>query len=379
MILPGAMLGVLGGGQLGRMFTMAARTLGYRVMVLDPDPNSPAGAVADEHLQADYQDPLALEHMGALCAAITTEWENVPALTLEALAHHCPVRPGGEATAIARDRIREKTFVRDLGLATAPFFPILSDADLPAAMADLRLPALLKTATLGYDGKGQVGVSNLEEARAGFVQLGSVPCVLEEKVALHQELSVVLARGADGEMEVYPVGENVHRHGILHTTLVPGRVAPAVAERAIGMARTLAEDLDYVGVLAVEFFLTEDGELLINEMAPRPHNSGHYSLDACASSQFEQQVRALCGLPLGSPRLLSPAVMVNLLGDLWGNGEPDWSRLLAHPEVKLHLYGKHQARPGRKMGHFSVLGDDVETSLALALALHKELSEFPTS
>jgi 5-(carboxyamino)imidazole ribonucleotide synthase len=378
VILPGAMLGVLGGGQLGRMFAVAARTLGYRVMVLDPDPLSPAGAMADEHLLADYQDPLALGHMGGLCAAITTEWENVPSRTLETLARHCPVRPGGEATAIARDRIREKTFVRDLGLATAPFFPILAATDLPTAVAALRLPALLKTATLGYDGKGQVAVSNLEEARAGFAQLGNVPCVLEEKVALHQELSVVLARGPDGDLELYPVGENVHRNGILHTTLVPGRVAPAVAERAIGMARTLAEDLDYVGVLAVEFFLARDGELLINEMAPRPHNSGHYSLDACASSQFEQQVRALCGLPLGSTRLLSPVVMVNLLGELWEDGEPDWSRLLAHPEVKLHLYGKHQARPGRKMGHFCVLGEDAEANLSLALSLHGELSEKST-
>ena len=367
------MLGVLGGGQLGRMFTVAARNLGYRVMVLDPDPNSPAGAMADEHLQADYEDPAALEHMGALCAAITSEWENVPALTLEALAHHCPVRPADEATAIARDRIREKTFVRDLGLATAPFFPILDNADLDLAVAGLRLPALLKTATLGYDGKGQAPVSSLAEARAAFARLGGAACVLEEKVDLHQELSVVLVRGVDGEVEVYPVGENVHRHGILHTTLVPGRVAPAVAEQATAMARTMAEDLDYVGVLAVEFFLTRDGELLVNEMAPRPHNSGHYSLDACVSSQFEQQVRALCGLPLASTRLLSPAVMVNLLGDLWEDGEPDWSRLLAHPEVKLHLYGKRQARPGRKMGHFTLLGEELDATLQLALSLHEKL------
>ncbi len=373
MILPGATLGVLGGGQLGRMFTVAARTMGYRVMVLDPDPKSPAGGIADEHLQADYQDPKALEHMGAQCAAVTTEWENVPAATLEALARHCPVRPGDEAVAIARDRIREKTFVRDLGLATAPFFPILQRDDLAAAVAALRLPALLKTATLGYDGKGQFTVTNLQEAQDGFEQMGSVPCVLEEKVALRQELSVVLARGADGEMEVYPVGENVHVNGILHTTLVPGRVAPAVAELAIGMARTLAEDLEYVGVLAVEFFFTEDGELLINEMAPRPHNSGHYTLDACVTSQFEQQVRALCGLPLGSPRLLSPVTMVNLLGDLWQTGEPDWSTLLACPEVKLHLYGKHQARKGRKMGHFNVLCEQPDASLDLARKLFTKL------
>ncbi|MFN2309696.1 MAG: ATP-grasp domain-containing protein, partial [Gammaproteobacteria bacterium] len=234
MILPGATLGVLGGGQLGRLFTLAARALGYRVLVLDPDPASPAGSVADLHLRADYQDPQALARLGAECAAITTEWENVPASTLEALAAHCPVRPGAEAVTVARDRIREKTFVRDLGLATAPFFAIHTAADLAAAVADLRLPALLKTATLGYDGKGQVGVQDLEQARAGFAQLGGRPCVLEEKVALAQELSVILARGSDGETAFYPISENVHRNGILHTTRVPGQVSAAVADHALG-------------------------------------------------------------------------------------------------------------------------------------------------
>lgn len=377
MILPGATLGVLGGGQLGRMFAQAARVMGYRVMVLDPDPASPAGAVADIHLQADYQDAAALARMGAECAAITTEWENVPAATLETLAAHCPVRPGAAAVAVARDRIREKTFVRDLGLATAPFFPIHREAELAAAVAGLRLPALLKTATLGYDGKGQITVNGPDQARAAFAQLGERPCVLEEKVELAQELSVVLARGANGETVFYTIGENVHRNGILHTTRVPGRVAPAVAELATGMARRVAEALDYVGVLAVEFFFTTDGELLINEMAPRPHNSGHFSLDACATSQFEQQVRALCGLPLGATRLLTPVTMLNLLGDLWGATQPGWQEVFAHPEAKLHLYGKREARPGRKMGHINVLGEDADANFELAERLFAALSAPP--
>lgn len=373
MILPGATLGVLGGGQLGRMFTLAARNLGYRVIVLDPDPASPAGAVADLHLQADYDDPDALARMGAECDAITTEWENVPATTLEDLATHCPVRPSAAAVAVARDRILEKTFVRDLGLATAPFFAITCPEDLDAAVAGLRLPALLKTATLGYDGKGQIGVHNLDEARAAFAQLGDRPCVLEEKVDLAQELSVVLARGADGETVFYPVGENVHRNGILHTTRVPGQVSAAVAEHALGMARRVAEALDYIGVLAVEFFFTSDGELLINEMAPRPHNSGHYTLDACATSQFEQQVRALCGLPLGSTRLLTPVTMLNLLGDLWGDTQPDWTQVFRLSEARLHLYGKREARNGRKMGHVNVLSENVDASFELANDLFSAL------
>jgi len=373
VILPGATLGVLGGGQLGRMFAQAARVMGYRVMVLDPDPASPAGAVADIHLQADYQDAAALARMGAECAAITTEWESVPAATLETLAAHCPVRPGAAAVAVARDRIREKTFVRDLGLATAPFFPIHREAELAAAVAGLRLPALLKTATLGYDGKGQITVNGPDQARAAFAQLGERPCVLEEKVELAQELSVVLARGANGETVFYTIGENVHRNGILHTTRVPGRVAPAVAELATGMARRVAEALDYVGVLAVEFFFTTDGELLINEMAPRPHNSGHFSLDACATSQFEQQVRALCGLPLGATRLLTPVTMLNLLGDLWGETQPGWQEVFTHPEAKLHLYGKREARPGRKMGHINVLGEDADANFELAERLFTAL------
>ncbi len=379
MILPGAMLGVVGGGQLGRMFTLAARTMGYRVMVLDPDPRSPAGRLANEHLLADYQDSRALEHMGALCAAVTTEWENVPATTLEALGQHCPVRPGPQALAIARDRTQEKQCLQDLGLPTAPYAIIEHATDLAQALARIPPPYLLKTACLGYDGKGQARVTNLQEAETAFAAFGGTPCVLEQRVNLQQELSVVLARNGDGDMEVYPVGEKVHVNGILHTTLVPGRVAPPVAEHAIGMARALAEDLDYVGVLAVEFFFTREGELLVNEMAPRPHNSGHFSIDACVTSQFEQQVRTLCGLPLGSTRLLSPVAMVNLLGDLWQPNEPDWSRLLTSPEVKLTLYEKQEARAGRKMGHFNALAETPDAALELALKLFNELGPVNTN
>ena len=377
MILPGATLGVLGGGQLGRLFCLAARSLGYRVMVLDPDPDSPAGAVADFHLQADYQDAQALARLGAECAAITTEWESVPATTLDTLATHCPVRPSAASVGVARDRIIEKTFLHDLGLATAPFFAIHQATDLEAAITGLRMPALLKTATLGYDGKGQIAVDDRETASSAFTTLGNRPCVLEEKVQLAQELSVLLTRGSDGETAFYPVGENVHRDGILHTTRVPALIPAAVSELALGMARRVAEALDYIGVLAVEFFFTTDGELLINELAPRPHNSGHYTIDACVTSQFEQQVRALCGLPLGSTRLLSPVTMLNLLGDLWGNSQPDWTQVFIQPEARLHLYGKREARSGRKMGHVNLLSDDADASFELANTLFATLNGHP--
>ncbi len=366
MILPGATLGVLGGGQLGRMFTLAAHSMGYRVWVLDPDPNSPTGRMADRHLQAAYDDADALEKMASGCEAVTTEFENVPAETLEFFEARLPVRPGSKAVAIARDRIREKTFIRDLGLATAPFFAIKSMADLEPACAALTMPALLKTAQLGYDGKGQIGIDNLEQAQLAFNDLKKTPCILEECVQLDQELSVVLARGVSGHTAVYPVGENMHVNGILDTTRVPGRVPDEVADKACDMALQLANAMDYCGVLAVEFFITTDGQLLINEMAPRPHNSGHYTIDACLTSQFEQQVRTLCGLPPGSTRLLSPAVMVNVLGNLWNVGTPRWQYLFGEPHSKLHLYGKDEARPGRKMGHYTCLADDAAQAMRIA-------------
>lgn len=375
MILPEATLGVLGGGQLGRMFCVAARTMGYRVIVLDPDPASPAGAIANEHLQRDYGDAEALAYLGEHCAAVTTEFENVPVDALRALEAHCPVRPSAAAVEIAQDRIREKTFIRDCGLATAPFHPVREEAELDAALAAVRLPAILKTAALGYDGKGQRVIKQPEEARAAFEDLGGVPCVLEERVDLQLEISVLLARSADGELACYPPAENIHVNGILDTTIVPARVAPEVAQRAEAMACDLAERIGYCGVLAVEMFVTQDGELLINELAPRPHNSGHYTLDACLTTQFEQQVRMMCGLPPGAPQLLSPVVMINLLGDLWFPEPPHWDALLRCPEAKLHLYGKHEARPGRKMGHFNVVLPEAGEALALAQGLRDALHD----
>lgn len=363
MILPEATLGVLGGGQLGRMFTVAARTMGYRVIVLDPDPASPAAALANEHLQRDYTDTQALAYLAEHCAAVTTEFENVPVEALRSLEAQCLVRPGAAAVEYAQDRIREKTFIRDCGLATATFHPVHDEAELEAALALVKLPAILKTASLGYDGKGQRTVKDAAQARAAFAELGNTPCVLEQRVELQMELSVLLARSSQGEIAVYPPGENIHVNGILDTSIVPARTSADVIDRATKMARTLADKLDYCGLLAVEFFLTNDNALLINEMAPRPHNSGHYTLDACVTNQFEQQVRMLCGLPPGDTSLLSPVVMINLLGDLWQAGNPAWGALFAHTNAKLHLYGKHAARPGRKMGHYNVLAADVDQAL----------------
>jgi len=364
-ILPGATLGILGGGQLGRMFTLAARTMGYKVMVLDPDAASPAGQMADFHLQAGYSDPAALQQLGAACAAITTEFENVPAASLIELAGHCRVSPDAAAVAIVQDRSHEKSWLADQGFATAPFAIIENEADLAAALTTTGTPALLKVSRFGYDGKGQTRVGTLDEARAAFNAYGSQPCVLEGFVKLECEVSVVLARSDTGECRLFPTAENRHVNGILDVSIVPARVSETLAQQAREMARAVADKLDYVGVMAVEFFVA-DGRLMINEIAPRPHNSGHYTLDACVTDQFEQQVRALAGLPLGDTRLLSPVAMVNILGDRWQHGEPHWEALLAHPAIKLHLYGKQAARPGRKMGHFNVLDADLDTALELA-------------
>jgi 5-(carboxyamino)imidazole ribonucleotide synthase len=371
-ILPGATLGILGGGQLGRMFTIAARTMGYRVMVLDPDGASPAGQMADVHLQADYADHAALKQLGTACAAVTTEFENVPAASLIELASHCRVSPGAAAVAIVQDRSHEKSWLADNGFATAPFALVYSEGDLDAALADTGTPALLKVSRFGYDGKGQARVGTLEEARAAFREFGGQPCVLEGFVELEREVSVVLARDDAGECALFPVAENRHDNGILDVSIVPARVPDSLAAQARDTARAVADRLGYVGVMAVEFFVA-GGRLMVNEIAPRPHNSGHYTLDACVTDQFEQQVRALCGLPLGDTRLLSPVVMVNLLGDRWRNDGPRWGTLLAHPAIKLHLYGKQAARPGRKMGHFNVLDADPAAALQLAERLRDAL------
>lgn len=376
MILPPATLGVLGGGQLGRMFTAAALTMGYKVIVLDPDPDSPAGRIASEHLRAAYTDPAALARLGAVCAAVTIEFENIDADSLRALAQKCIVRPGGDAVAVLQDRGREKTFLRDHGFPTAPFAIARRSADLPAALEITGCPALLKISRLGYDGKGQVRVSSLEEARAAFIRLGGVSCVAERLLPLETELAVVLARDSGGTAICYPASENLHRNGILDLSIVPARVPAEIALQAQEIAAAIAGRLDYCGVLAVEFFLLAGNRLVVNEAAPRPHNSGHYTLDACLTDQFEQQVRMLCGLPPGDARLLSPVVMVNLLGDLWGDGagsRPAWEELLKYPQLKLHLYGKSSARPGRKMGHFNCAAPTSGQALALALEARQAL------
>lgn len=374
MILPGATLGMLGGGQLGRMFTIAARTMGYNVAVLDPDPDSPAGKLATDHLCADYRDPAALDYFARTCDAVSTEFENVPAETLEWLAQRCVVRPGATAVAITQDRMHERTFLRDHGFPTADFALVRGEADLESAAGRIAGPAILKVSRFGYDGKGQARVEGLGALRSAWESMRREPCVLEQRVPLDVEVSVVLARGADGAIACWPVGENRHQDGILDVTVVPARVSAALTGAAETMARRIAERLDYVGVMAVEFFVS-NGRLLVNEIAPRPHNSGHYTLDACVTDQFEQQVRALCGLPLGDTRLLSPVVMVNLLGDLWRDGHaPPWDSVLRHPSAKLHLYGKREARPGRKMGHYNVLAADVESAHAEALDIRQRLA-----
>ncbi len=365
-IIAPATLGLLGGGQLGRFFVQAAHELGYRVIVLDPDPQSPAGRIADRHLAAAYEDPAALDVLATGCAAVTTEFENVPAATLGYLARSTRVRPSAAAVAVCQDRIAEKTFLRDQGLPHGPFAMIRSEGDLEAAPASV-FPGILKVARFGYDGKGQARVADRAAARTAFRQLKGEACVLEAQLPLDCEVSVVLARDAAGAATCFPVAENQHRHGILDVSIVPARVSPALASAARDCALRIAAALQYIGTLGVEFFVSR-GALYVNEMAPRPHNSGHYTLDACLTSQYEQQVRALCGLPLGDPGLTGPAVMVNLLGDLWSAGEPDWARLLARPGLKLHLYGKESARPGRKMGHFTVLGTDPSAVLESALA-----------
>ena len=367
MILPGATVGVLGGGQLGRMFTLQARTMGYQVVVLDPDPHSPAGAVADRHIRAAYDDETALAELSATCAAVTTEFENVPAATLERLARSSLVRPPVEAVAITQDRGAEKTFLQSHGFATAPFQVVRNKSELLAALTSIPRPALLKTSRLGYDGKGQAAVENEGDALRAFERFGSVPCVLEARLDLECELSVIVARGADGDVVTFPVAENRHQDGILETSVVPARVSGALSHQACEIATKVAEAMAYVGVMGVELFVAGGGRLMVNEMAPRPHNSGHYTMDACSADQFEQQLRTLCGLPLARPWLLSPVAMVNLLGDLWSGGEPRWEEALKRPGVRLHLYGKAEPRPGRKMGHLNCLARDPDRALALAL------------
>ena len=359
-VSPGQWLGVLGGGQLGRMFCQSAQAMGYRVLVLDPDAQAPAAMVADDHLCAAYDDEVALAALARRCPSVTTEFENVPASSLAFLSRRIRVAPGARAVQIAQDRLAEKAFIRSQGVAVAPYAEIRSVDELASVSAGL-FPGILKAARLGYDGKGQSRVASVQEAQTAFVAMGQVPCVLEARLSLARELSVVLARDPEGRCAVFPLARNVHHDGILAVTHVDGRRDP-MTEAASQAARQIAEGLGYHGVLCVEFFVLQDGSLLANEIAPRPHNSGHYSQNACVTSQFEQQARVLAGLPLGDTRLLCPAVMLNLLGDAWlpaGTAhpvEPDWGRVLALPGTSLHLYGKTEARRGRKMGHLNITG-----------------------
>jgi 5-(carboxyamino)imidazole ribonucleotide synthase len=358
-------LGVMGGGQLGRMFVHAAQRMGYFTAVLDPDPLSPAGRVSHHHIQTAYTDPVGLQQLSERCVAITTEFENVPAQALAQLAKTRTVSPGANGVAIAQDRAREKAHFESCGVSVAPYAVIETPVQLAVVPDDL-LPGILKTASMGYDGKGQVRVTTRAELASAWDGLKQVPCVLEKMLALQLECSVIVARGDDGICVNLPVQRNLHRDGILAVTDVyEGNLPPALVERAVSAAKSIASGVQYVGVLCVEFFVLEDGSLIVNEMAPRPHNSGHYSLDACDVSQFELQVRTLAGLPLTQPRQHSPSIMLNLLGDIWP--APDFQAVLALPGTHLHLYGKAKASKGRKMGHLTVTGATVEQVRATAL------------
>jgi 5-(carboxyamino)imidazole ribonucleotide synthase len=358
-------LGVMGGGQLGRMFVHAAQAMGYFTAVLDPDANSPAGRVSHRHIQTDYTDSAGLQQLAQCSAAITTEFENVPAPALRELAQFKPVSPGADAVAIAQDRAAEKAHFDKCGVPCAPYAVIETPAQLDAALSANLLPGILKTSRMGYDGKGQVRVKDAEALRAAWQNLKQVPCVLEKMLPLALEFSVIVARGRDGQMVNFPVQRNLHRDGILAVTEVyEGHLPSDLQAQAVAAARAIAVGVNYVGVLCVEFFVLQDGSMVVNEMAPRPHNSGHYTLDACDQSQFDLQVRTLAGLPLTQPRQHSPAIMLNLLGDVWFNDQgvmrlPDWAAVLALQGTHLHLYGKTEARKARKMGHLNITGTTV--------------------
>ncbi len=369
-IQPPATIGILGGGQLGRYAVIAAHVMGYRTMVLEPDPHAPAGRVADEHLIAPYDDADALRRIGDECAVVTTEFENPPASTLADLARRTLVAPSPRAVAVAQDRIAEKAFLVDAGLPVGRYVVV----EHGSADPDISYPAILKSARLGYDGKGQRLVQGPSEMRAAWQLLGAMPCVLEEALDLDTEVSVIVARSATGAFASYPVAENWHIDGILDVTVVPAGVSASVADRAVGLALTIADALDFVGVLAVEFFVV-GGALLVNEMAPRPHNSGHWTLDVAQTSQFEQQIRAVCGLPLGDTSMTRPgAAMANLLGEVWDAGQPAWAEALQSHHTALHLYGKQVPRPGRKMGHITAWAADWRQAETAVRAARSALS-----
>jgi len=373
IFLPGSTVGVMGGGQLGRMFAIAARRMGYRVHTFSPDEDTPTGQLADREVSARYDDEAAVRDFARGIDVLTFEFENIPAPTIDWAAEECTVRPAGRVLQTCQHRLREKLFLLGAGLPLPRFEQIETEADLLHAVEKLGTPCVLKTAAFGYDGKGQTKIDEDADLKAIWARYKGAPAVLEQWVEYEREISVVIARSATGQMVSYPVCENQHAHHILDLTLVPAQIEVEVADEARRLAGEIAEKLGLIGVLAVEMFELPGGRILINELAPRPHNSGHFSFDACITSQFEQQLRAICGLPLGSGELLRPCAMANLLGDLWEHGEPDWLAAAAFPDVKIHLYGKEAARPGRKMGHLVAFGptprDAAERVVAARAAL----------
>ena len=374
VIPPGSTIGVLGGGQLGRMFAMAARRMGYRVHTLAPEYDTPTGQIADVEINAPYDDLDAVRRFARGVDVVTFEFENVSAAAAAEAEAHAIVRPNGRSLHIAQHRIREKTFLTAHGLPVAPFAPVRTEAELGEAVRAVGFPGVLKTAALGYDGKGQARVGAPAEAAAAWQSLGRQESIFEAFVDLEREISVIGARGVTGEWSDFGPIDNAHRNHILDVSVAPADVPASIARLAVEATRTVMNALEYVGVLCVEFFLARDGRLLLNELAPRPHNSGHLTFDACRTSQFEQQLRAICGLPLGSSELLQPAAMANLLGDLWEGGEPDWAAALAHPSVKLHLYGKATPRPGRKMGHITALAPSPDEARAIVVRARASLT-----
>jgi 5-(carboxyamino)imidazole ribonucleotide synthase len=372
--LPGATIGVLGSGQLGRMFAIAARRMGYRVHTLSPDYDSPTGQISDLEVMASYDDLDAVSEFARRVSVVTFEFENVPAATAQAAACCAPVRPAGSILHTTQQRIREKSFLRSAGLPTTPYREVHSLAELECAVSELGCPAVLKTAEFGYDGKGQFRIDSAQHVTEAWNAIGRKEAVLEAFIDFEREISVVAARGDDGQFVHYGAIENQHSRHILDVSITPAGVPDAVAREAVEMTRCVLDRLGVVGVLCVEFFVTHDHKLLINELAPRPHNSGHLTVDACVTSQFEQQLRAVCGLPLGSTAMHRPAAMANLLGDLWANGEPNWPAACAFPQVKLHLYGKLEPRPGRKMGHLTALNSDPEEAYRTVLKARQSLT-----
>jgi len=364
-ILPNSTIGVLGSGQLGRMFAIAARRMGYRVHTFSPESDTPTGQVADTEINADYEDLDAVRDFARNVDVITFEFENVPFETVKAAEKFAPVRPRGEVLHIAQNRLREKTFLAQNGFPVAPFRHVKTLGELQKAIEEISAPAILKTAGFGYDGKGQARIKSIEDCENAFAKIENQEAVLEAFVDFEREVSVVAARDLQGNFAHFGVIENAHENGILDVSFAPAFVSPKIEKEAVDIAREILEKLDVVGVLCVEFFLTKNGKLLVNELAPRPHNSGHLTVDACVTSQFEQQLRAVCGFDLGAADFYKPCAMANLLGDLWKNGEPNWANALQIPNVKLHLYGKQEARCGRKMGHLTAIAETVQETIEI--------------